>query len=89
MLESDVSVVPSPSMFDLFGEYMALRNITRHVIGFDLFQIAIELGLDVGDRYKFLISPDNKKEKFLQTRLVFQCHVLKQEEKSKDVFHLN
>lgn len=87
--ESDVSLVPSPAIFDLFAEYMALRNITRHVTGFDLYQISIELGLDFNDRYKFLISADDKKENFLLTRLKFQYHVLKQEEKSKDVFHLN
>jgi uncharacterized protein len=85
----DVSLVPGPTLFDLFVEYMALRNITRHVTGFDLYQIAIELGLDFADRYKFLNSSEDRKENFLLTRLKFQYHVLKQEEKSKDVFHLN
>lgn len=87
--QTDGSLVPGPGLFDLFAEYMVLRNITKHVTGFDLYQIAIELNLDFSDRYKFLTSTNHKKESFLITRLKFQCHVLRQEEKSKDVFHLN
>jgi len=89
MWQTDGSLVPGPGLFDLFAEYMVLRNITKHVTGFDLYQIAIELNLDFSDRYKFLTSTNHKKESFLITRLKFQCHVLRQEEKSKDVFHLN
>ena len=89
MQEQESLLIPGPALYHLFAEYMTHRNITNHFTAFDLFQIANELTLDTHERYKFLISSPDKKEKFLTTQIKFQLHVLKQEAKSKDVFHLN
>ena len=90
MFNEKTSLIPSQILFDLFAEYMLHRNITNHFTAFDIFQIANELTLDVHDRYSLLISPSaEKKEKFIISHLKFQLYILKQEEKSKDVFHLN
>ncbi|HEX8038337.1 MAG TPA: hypothetical protein VF490_04280, partial [Chryseosolibacter sp.] len=56
---------------------------------FTLYQVACELNLDLLDRYKFLTLSHEKKESFLLKQIRFQLHVMGQEEKSKDVYHLN
>lgn len=89
LFDEESLLIPSPPLYDLFAEYMAHRNITNHFTAFNLYQIANELNLDTHDRYKFVTSNADKKEKFLSTQIRFQLHVLKQEDKSKDVFHLN
>jgi hypothetical protein len=87
--KSDISLIPGAGLYELFTQYLLNRNITNPFTAFDLYQIANELNLDLNDRYKFLTSSADKKESFLITRLKYQLHLLKQEEKSKDVFHLN
>ena len=89
ILNEEALLIPGQGLYDLFEEYMVHRNITNHFTAFDFYQIANELNLDVHDRYKFLTLPPDKKETFLITHLKFQLHILKQEERSKNVFHLN
>ena len=72
-----------------FLHYMSLRNITRHTSHFDVFQVANELNLNFSDRYKLLTAADYRREDILLNRVKFLIHVLQQEVKSKDVFHLN
>jgi uncharacterized protein len=80
---------PGEALYNLFSEYMTLRKITPRFAAFNLYQVAAELNLDLSDRYKFLVTPDSHKESFLLNRTRFLMHLLGQEEKSRDVFHLN
>ena len=86
-IQSDA--MPGVELYELFILYQGKRNINRHFTAFTLYQVAAELNLDLFDRYKFITSPLNKKESFLINQLKFQLHVIRQEESSKDVFHLN
>lgn len=81
--------VPGVSLHILFLEYLLLRNITGNHNTFNIFQIANELNMDLNDRYRFLTINEPAKESFLSTRLKFQIHILRQEDKTKNVFHLN
>jgi hypothetical protein len=54
-----------------------------------MFQVAIELGLDLQERYKFLTLSESLRENFLLTRMKFQIRVMEEEKRAKDVFHLN
>jgi hypothetical protein len=45
--------------------------------------------MDFAERYAFLLAPEETREKFLVSRIRFLIHLLNQELKSKDVFHLN
>ncbi|AYB32128.1 LON peptidase substrate-binding domain-containing protein [Chryseolinea soli] len=85
----EVNAFPDHELYDLFLHYLKLRNITQHFNVFNLFQVANELNLDLGDRYKFLTTPEDRREAFLLNRMKFQVHILEQEERSKDNFHLN
>jgi hypothetical protein len=80
---------PGPELYDLFLTYLKQRNINQHLTIFNLYQIANELSLDISDRYKFLTSAEDKREAFIINRVKFQMHVLHQEERSKDNYHLN
>ncbi len=84
-----VDTFPGPGLYDLFIQYLKLRNIVHSLTTFNLFQIANELNLDAVDRYKFLTINEDKREQFLLGRLRFQIHLAEQEERSKDSFHLN
>jgi uncharacterized protein len=84
-----VDTFPGPDLYDLFVQYLKLRNISETYSAFNLFQIANELNLDAIDRYKFLTIVDDKRELFLITRVKFQIFVMEREQKSKDTFHLN
>jgi len=80
---------PGPELYDLFLTYLKQRNINQHLTIFNLYQIANELSLDISDRYKFLTAAEDKREPFIINRVKFQMHVLHQEERSKDNYHLN
>ena len=84
-----VDMFPSPTMYDLFMQYLKMRNIVHNITIFNLFQIANELNLDTVDRYRFLTLADEKRESFLLNRVKFQIALLEREEASKDNFHLN
>ena len=81
--------MPGVELYELFLIYQAKRNISKHPTPFNIFQIANELNFDLFDRYKFLSLSHDKRISFLGTQLKFQIHILRQEEKCKDVFHLN
>lgn len=85
----DQNHFPGEPVYNLFLEYLRLRNINQHVSAFNVYQIAHELNFDVNDRYKFLLASAEKKETLLINRIRFQIHLLDQEDKSKDFFHLN
>jgi uncharacterized protein len=81
--------IPSHELYELFLQYQTLRRITSHYPTFNMFQIAIELGLDLQERYKFLTLSESLRENFLLTRIKFQIRVMEEEKRAKDVFHLN
>lgn len=83
------SVIPGQVLYEAFLGFMNQRKISQHVSTFTIFQIANELNMDFSDRYAFLMSPEESREKFLIRRIKFLIHLLQQEQKSKDVFHLN
>jgi uncharacterized protein len=85
----DINQMPGVELYELFLIYQTKRNIKKHFTSFSVYQIAQELNFDLFDRYKFLTAPGDKKSTFLINQLKFQIHVLRQEEKSKNVFHLN
>lgn len=81
--------IPGVELYELFLIYQQKRKINRHFTAFTLYQVAAELNLDLFDRYRFVTLPADKKESFLINQLKFQLHIIRQEENSKDVFHLN
>jgi hypothetical protein len=85
----DMNRMPGVELYEQFLIFQTKRNINKHFTSFNIYQIANELNFDLYDRYKFINSPQDKKDLFLLTQLKFQIHVLRQEEKSKDVYHLN
>ena len=84
-----VDTFPNSALYDLFVQYLKLRNIAHNLAIFNLFQIANELNLDIVDRYRFLTIRDDKRESFLFNRIKFQIDLLEREEKSRDNYHLN
>lgn len=86
--KADPSQIPSIELYELFLIYQQRRNL-KNVGTASTYQIAQELSLDLHERYKFLTASLDKQQAFLINQLKFQMHVLLQEEKSKDVFHLN
>lgn len=89
MQNASIQEMPGVELYELFLIFQGKRNINRHFTSFSIYQIANELNLDLFDRYKFLSLSHDRRAAFLTTQLKFQIHVLRQEEKSKDVFHLN
>jgi uncharacterized protein len=89
MREEETDQMPSVQLYENFLEYQVKRNIKNHFTTFNIFEIANELSLDLFDRYKFLTYSFNNKIQFLLSQLRFQIHVMNQEEKCKDVYHLN
>jgi uncharacterized protein len=89
MWEEDPNQLPGVQLYENFIEYQVKRNIKSHFTTFNIYEIANELNLDLFDRYKFLTHSYENRLQFLTSQLRFQIHVLNQEEKSKDVYHLN
>lgn len=85
----DLNEMPGVELYELFLIYQTKRNINKHFTTFSIYQIAQELNFDLFDRYKFLTTAPAKRSTFLINQLKFQIHILRQEEKSKDVYHLN
>lgn len=79
----------SPKLEDFFRAYLLKRNIVRPEPFFNVYAVAIELSLDLNDRYDFLLTDSKSREAFLIQRIRYQLHLISQEERSKDVFHLN
>jgi uncharacterized protein len=76
-------------LYPVFNEYQKKRNITKQFRVFSLYQIAVELNLDLFDRYKFLTATHSRQLLFLLNQLKFNLHVLDHEARAKDHYHLN
>lgn len=87
--EVNAQAMPGVELYELFLVFQEKRRINTHFTAFTLYQVATELNLDLFDRYKLIILSEKKREGFLLRQLKFQLHVIHQEEKSKDVYHLN
>ena len=85
----DMTLIPRDQLQELFREFINHRNISKQTTAFTVFQIANELNMDFAERYSLLLSSDERREKILQNRIRLLIHVLNQEIKSKDVYHLN
>ena len=87
--EMNAQAMPGVELYEQFLVFQEKRRINRHFTAFTLYQVATELNLDLFDRYKLITLSENKRETFLLSQLKFQLHVIRQEEKCKDVYHLN
>jgi len=85
----NMEVFPAQRMYELFLEYQRMRNINQSFTLFNTYQIANELNLELSERYMFLHMPEEKREAFLSNRIRFQMHLMEEEKRSKDFFHLN
>lgn len=79
----------STKLDELFRDYLLKRNIVRPESSFNPYSVAVELSMDTADRYDFLLTEGKSQDAFLIQRVRYQLHLLDQEERSKDVFHLN
>jgi hypothetical protein len=89
LAEIDLNEMGGGKLTELFLEYLTKRNITRQQGFFSVYTMALELNLEVNDRYTFLTSDHAGRINFLSQRIKYQKQILNQEERSKDVFHLN
>lgn len=86
---TDFNLFPGTELYELFIEYLKLRKIQHQYVSFNIYQVANELSLELSERYKFLTTDEPHRDKFLLARIKFLIHVLRQEQISKNVFHLN
>lgn len=85
----DQAQPPSEVLVTQYLAYLTLLSIHNKNSSISIFQIANELNLDLAIRYKFLLADTEKKQTILLNELRILSHVVTQELKSKDVFHLN
>lgn len=85
----DAQRMPKKKTTALFREYLHYRNINRTLPDYNIYQMAAELNFDLPERYQFLTQAEQLRENFLLSRLKFQIDILKREQKSKEIFHLN
>lgn len=85
----DMHTMPGVALYELFIDFQSKRNINHHFRAFTLYQLAAELNLTATDRYRFLTLSGEKRNSFLMNHLLFQLHILKQVEKTRERFHLN
>jgi hypothetical protein len=74
---------------EIFQEFLEKKSSKRSFDVCSIHSIAQELNLDYSERYSFLVSAEIDREKFLIRKIKYLMELLKQEEKSKNVFHLN
>lgn len=85
----NTQAMPGVELYELFLVFQEKRRINKHFTAFTLYQLATELNLDIYDRYRLLTMPEEKRERFLLRQLHFLLHVIRHEENSRDVYHLN
>lgn len=88
-VQADVTEATSDKLKELFMAYLFKRSITRPQENISTYSVALELALEIQDRYAFLTMDQPARESFLFKRIQYQLHLFMHEEKSKDVFHLN
>lgn len=78
-----------PELHELFQAYQKVRNVEQPLNALSIYQIGVEINLDLFDRYKLLSLPRVKQESFLINQIKYHIHLIGQEERSKDLYHLN
>lgn len=86
---TDLHEPVTPKLEALFKDYLMKRHIVWPESFFNVYAVAIELNLDIHARYDFLLTEGKGRETFLIQHLRYQLHLLDQEERSRDVYHLN
>ena len=72
-----------------FEEYRGWLKLATNQNITTVYDVANELGLDFGERLRFVRYTEDQQESFLISRIKYQIQLLKQVELAKDVFHLN
>jgi Lon protease-like protein len=72
-----------------FNEYLHMLKINQPSPNVTSFSIANELSLSVEDKLKFVVLDEEKKDAFLSSRIRYQSTLLREADRSKDLFHLN
>lgn len=89
MWNENIDTAGSQSLNEVFQEFLHRKNTKRLQPETNLYAIAQELNLDLTERYQFLMHTQQAREKFLIIKIRYLIEILKKEEASKDVFHLN
>lgn len=73
----------------LYAQYLAKTKTGKFVHEANPYAMAASLSLDVNERYDFLTADPKGRESFLIQRIRYQLHLVDQQERSKDFYHLN
>lgn len=79
----------TPRLEGFFKEYLVKRHVVWPESSMNAYAVAVELNLDLNDRYDFLLTEGKNRAAFLIQRIRYRLHLIDQEERSRDVFHLN
>jgi Lon protease-like protein len=74
---------------NLFQDFLSRKNTKRTHLQQTIFAIAQELNLDISERYQLLMHAPSARERFLMVKIRYLIALLKKEEESRNVFHLN
>ena len=85
----DMSKSAGEKLFVKYQDYAAQLKIIQQEKNPSVYHIANELNMDLEGKIKFVESDEDKKETFLSNQISYLLQILKQADKSKDVFHLN
>jgi hypothetical protein len=85
----DINDEPTSTLIGVYQQYLDHLKIHKSERTPSSFQIANDLNLDFDERLRFVKYDQDRKEHFLLAQLRYHSQLLRQAEKSKDVFHLN
>jgi Lon protease-like protein len=83
------SVLHQVKLIKVYQEYLDILEIHESKKDYSVYAIANQLQLELMDKLKLVSYNDVRRETFLLSRIQYEVMLLKQAEKSKDVFHLN
>jgi len=78
----------SSSLKSLYQEFLSRRNIRWQNQEVTVYSIAQDLNFTLDERYQ-LVTAAERQEHYLLKQLKYKLALLTQEEKSRDVYHLN
>lgn len=85
----DLQDEPAQTLVNAYQSYLSDLKIHQSERVPSFFQIANDLNLDFEERLRFVKLDQRRKENFLSAQLNYHSQLLRQAEKSRDVFHLN
>ena len=83
------NILTSEHLAEPFRQYLKLMSISKMPVAPTFYDIVNELNLDIRDKHRFALLDDDKKGRFLLSRITYQSHLLAEAERLKDQFHLN